>query len=158
MVIINQAKRRLKSMHIDQWQDGYPNEEAVKNDIANKNGFVFLDNDKIIAYAAIIFDGEPTYQQIDGQWVTDNDYVVIHRIAVKDDYTHKGVAKRIFKVAEMKARHRNVPSFRIDTHHDNRFMRNLIRQNGFTLCGIIQVRDGKRLAYEKQISLFSAKK
>ena len=31
-------------------------------------------------------------------------------------------------------------------------MRNLIRKHGFTLCGIVQVRDGKRLAYEKSIS------
>ena len=53
--------------------------------------------------------------------------------------------------AEKMAQKKAVSSFRIDTHHDNRYMRNLIRQFNFTLCGIVQVRDGIRMAYEKII-------
>ena len=35
--IINQAKTYFKNNDIDQWQDGYPNEETIEKDIENKN-------------------------------------------------------------------------------------------------------------------------
>jgi hypothetical protein len=61
------------------------------------------------------------------------------------------MARHALKFAERKARAKGVKWFRIDTHHDNRAMRNLIRDFGFTLCGIVQVRDGMRMAYEKRV-------
>lgn len=152
MTIIHQAKCRLKAQGSDQWQDGYPNEESIFNDIAQKQGYVFIEKDEIVAYAAFVFTPDPYYAQIDGKWLSDNPYVVVHRIAVHDRYTHQGVAKGILQRAEQKAIKKGVTAFRIDTHHNNHFMRNLIRQNGFTLCGIVQVRDGKRLAYEKPLT------
>ncbi len=56
--IINQAKVRLANLGIDQWQSGYPNEESLLNDISNKNGYVVIDKNVVVAYAAIIFDGD----------------------------------------------------------------------------------------------------
>lgn len=152
MNIINQAKVRLANLGIDQWQSGYPNEESLLNDISNKNGYVVVDKNEVVAYAAIIFDGEPTYTHIDGQRLTDQSYVVVHRIAVADDMLRRGVGAYVMQTAERKALRRGVHSFRIDTHFGNRVMRNLIRKHGFTLCGIVQVRDGQRMAYEKVLN------
>lgn len=149
MTIIGQAKRRLNGLGVDQWQDGYPDEAAIRKDIQNKNGHVFTKEGEVVAYAAAVFDRDPYYEHIDGRWLTDNPYVVVHRIAVHDRHTHQGVATDIMKAVERMAVKKGVPSFRIDTHHDNHYMRNMIRSVGFTLCGIVQVRDGIRLAYEK---------
>ena len=33
--IINDAKTHLKSQKIDQWQNGYPNQTQIEQDIAN---------------------------------------------------------------------------------------------------------------------------
>ena len=104
------------------------------------------------AYAAIVFDKDPYYEKIDGKWLSDGEpYVTVHRIAVADKYLGLDLARHILKFAEQKARSKGVQWFRIDTHHDNIPMRNLIRDFGFTLCGIVQVRDGQRLAYEKRV-------
>lgn len=149
MTIIHQAKSRMNALGIDQWQDGYPNEESLLTDIQAKQGYVFIEKNVVVAYAAIVFTDDPYYKNIDGEWLTNDPYVVVHRIAVHDNYTHQGIATHILQTAEKKAAQRGVSSFRIDTHHDNRLMRNMIRKFGFTLCGIVEVRDGKRLAYEK---------
>lgn len=149
--VIEQGKKRLKALGVDQWQEGYPNEESILQDIAQKQGHVFIKGGQIVAYAAIVFERDPFYENINGHWLTDNPYVVVHRIAVSDKHAHQGIAKFIFASAEKMAQKKAVPSFRIDTHHDNRYMRNLIRQFNFTLCGIVQVRDGIRMAYEKII-------
>ena len=151
MTIIGQAKVRMGAQHIDQWQDGYPNEESILSDIRNKQGHVFLKDRQVVAYAAIVSGKDPYYENIDGQWLTNNNYITVHRIAVHDDFLHRGYADHIIRYAEKNAKMQGIPSFRIDTHHDNLFMRNLIRNNGFTYCGIVQVRDGERLAYEKTL-------
>lgn len=152
MTIIEQAKARMGAQHIDQWQDGYPNEEAIIKDIAQQQGHVFLKERQVVAYAAIVSGEDPYYENIDGQWLTNGNYITVHRIAIHNNFLHRGYADHIIHYAEKNAKTQGIPSFRIDTHHDNLFMRNLIRNNGFTYCGIVQVRDGERLAYEKKLS------
>lgn len=152
MPIIEQAKRRMKERGLDQWQDGYPDEAAIRNDIKRHQGHLFMKEGNPAAYAAIVFNKDPYYEKIDGQWLSDGEpYVAVHRIAVADEFLGLGMARHILKYAERKARAKGVRWFRIDTHHDNLPMRNLIRDFGFTFCGVVQVRDGKRMAYEKRV-------
>ena len=152
MKIIEQAKRRMKERGLDQWQDGYPDEAAIRNDKRKHQGHFFLKWHEPAAYAAIVFDKDPYYEKIDGQWLSKGEsYVAVHRIAVADEFLGLGMARHILEYAERKARAKGVKWFRIDTHHDNLPMRNLIRDFGFTFCGVVQVRDGKRMAYEKKV-------
>jgi len=152
MEIIEQAKRRMRKQGLDQWQDGYPNEAALQNDITLHQGHIFQKAGQIVAYAAIVFDPDPYYQKIEGQWLSSGEtYITVHRIAIHEEWLRHGFAQHIIKYAEKKALREGVRWFRIDTHHDNIAMRNMIREAGFTLCGIVQVRDGKRLAYEKRL-------
>ena len=153
MKIIGQAKRRMKELGLDQWQDGYPDEETIRNDKRKHQAVIVKKWFRPAAYAAIVFDKDPYYEKIDGKWLSDGEpYVVVHRLAVADEFLGLDIGWHILKFAERKARAKGVKWFRIDTHHDNVPMRNLIRDFGFTLCGVVQVRDGKRLAYEKQIT------
>ena len=46
----------------------------------------------VIAYGAVVFDGEPAYDAIEGAWLTDGEYVVLHRMAVADGEKGRGVA------------------------------------------------------------------
>jgi GNAT superfamily N-acetyltransferase len=118
-----------------------------------RQGHLFLKRRDPAAYAAIVFDKDPYYEKIDGKWLSDGEpYVAVHRLAVADEFLGLDMARHILQYAEKRARIRNVRWFRIDTHHDNIPMRNLIRDFGFTFCGMVQVRDGKRMAYEKRVA------
>ena len=97
----------------------------------------------IIAYFALLPSPEPTYDYIDGAWLTDEPYGVIHRIASYPDV--HGVFSTIIDFAAA-----CYPHLRIDTHRDNRIMQHVITAAGFTYCGIIWLPDGtERLAYER---------
>ena len=96
MALIDQAKAFLKNKGVDQWQDGYPEEQDIAGDIAAEKGYVLTDGDDMIAYCCIDFGGEPAYEGLKGQWLADGPYVVIHRMAVSDAYKGKGLAKRLF--------------------------------------------------------------
>lgn len=152
MDIIRQAQNRMRERHLDQWQDGYPDEAAILQDIARHQGHLFLKAPHPAAYAAIVYEPDPYYAHIEGQWLSDGEtYITVHRLAIHNDYLGLGYAHHILQYAERTAAHKGVRWFRIDTHHDNLTMRNLVRDAGFTFCGIVQVRDGKRMAYEKRI-------
>lgn len=89
----------------------------------------------VIAYGAVVFDGEPAYDAIDGQWLTDEPYVLVHRIAVADGERGRGVAAEFLHRVEALASERGVKAFRIDTNFDNRTMLRLLERTGFSYCG-----------------------
>lgn len=43
--IVRSAQRSLAELGIDQWQDGYPSEEIIADDIASGEGYVILADD-----------------------------------------------------------------------------------------------------------------
>ena len=61
MEIIKQARAYLKENGVDQWQNGYPDENVILNDILNENSYVLVSEEALIGTAAVIVDGEKTY-------------------------------------------------------------------------------------------------
>ena len=155
MQIIAYAQQYLASLDIDQWQNGYPNEAQILNDINNEESFVVLNEEnKIIATYMFSTRGEANYNSIDGKWLTatKDQYGVIHRIAVAENQTNKGLARKIISACEQKLSEKNIKSMRIDTHNDNKGMQHLVKKLNYTYCGIIIVTDGsERLAFEKLV-------
>ena len=100
MACITDAQSLLKSCGVDQWQDGYPTAEIISGDIERSESYLLTDNGEVIATVVISFAGEPTYTTIEGNWLNDNSYAVIHRLAVKAAHRNKGIAKSIFDQAE----------------------------------------------------------
>ena len=129
--------------NLEQWSaPGFPPEDLLLHDIARGGGFV-IENRGLIAYFALLPSPEPTYDYIDGAWLTDEPYGVIHRIASYPE--EHGIFAAIIDYAAARYAH-----LRIDTHRDNRIMQHLIEKHGFTYCGIIWLEDGTdRLAYER---------
>ena len=127
----------------EQWgAPGFPGDALLLHDIARGGGYV-IEKDSIVAYFALLPSPEPTYSHIDGAWLTDEPYGVIHRIASYPEV--HGIFSAIIDFAAARYSH-----LRIDTHRDNRIMQHLIDTAGFTYCGIIWLEDGtERLAYER---------
>ncbi|MGL4993454.1 MAG: GNAT family N-acetyltransferase [Bacteroidales bacterium] len=149
MLIVKQAQDDFKARGIDQWQNGYPNESVFRNDIESQNSYIYTLDDEIVATAMISFEGESTYDHIDGSWLSDIPYVVIHRIAVKESMKGKNIAGQIISHAKDMAKERGVSSIRIDTHRENLSMQRAVLKVGFIYCGVILLEDGaERLAYQ----------
>lgn len=148
--IIRQAQAQMRAAGSDQWQDGYPAREDIEADIARGAGHVLCrTNGKVIAYGALFFDGEPTYGEIRGAWITSGDYVVLHRLAVADGEKCRGAATEFLRRTASLARRRGTPAFRVDTNFDNRPMLHLMEKEQFVYCGKIRCRNGERMAFEK---------
>jgi ribosomal protein S18 acetylase RimI-like enzyme len=153
MKIMGEAQEYLAKLGIDQWQDGYPQEEVIRGDIAYKESYVMKDKfGEVMATTAFTTRAEPTYNYIEGNWITPNNskYGVIHRLAVGKNSRKLGLAKIIFAACESRLKSRGAVSLRIDTHEDNIGMQSLIKKMGYSYCGVIYLENGdKRLAFEK---------
>ena len=147
--ILQQAILRRKEDGSNQWQDGYPNPAVIQKDIEKGEGFVLVADEAIVGYSAVIINDEPAYEQIEGNWLTNDDFVVIHRIAISEKYLGKGLAKMIIKYIEDFALSNNIYSIKADTNFDNITMMKIFESSGYTLCGEVYFRGSSRKAYEK---------
>lgn len=149
MNMINTAKRHLKEQGIDQWQNGYPDEVCIHRDIAAQKGYFISDETQFLGYLCIDFDGEPAYDNLNGAWISDGQYVVVHRLALSDQSRGKGISSTVFQLVEQYALEKGIHAFRVDTDAGNQKMQHILRKNGFTYCGTIWFDNSEKIAFEK---------
>jgi uncharacterized protein YndB with AHSA1/START domain/GNAT superfamily N-acetyltransferase len=149
--ILQGAIERRKIDGSTQWQDGYPNEDVVRIDIDKGVGYVLTDGKAIVGYTAIIFNDEPAYEDLNGTWLSNGDFVVVHRLAISDEYIGKGLAQKIMQFAEHVAIENNTFSIKVDTNFDNIPMLKIFEKLGYTYCGEVSFRGSLRKAFEKEL-------
>lgn len=118
----------------NQWGDNRPTEEAVLEDIKSSKMYVIEENTEILGLFSLQ-DFDYDYVNIDGKWLNDEKYIVIHKVASSGN--KKGIFSEIINYVSSKTK-----NIRIDTHEDNKVMQKLLVDNGFTYCGVIFI-EGK---------------
>lgn len=150
--IMNEAKQYFKQHHIPQWQNenGYPNEKDVQWDMHKGGSWVVKENADILGYSFIDVYNDPNYAYIEGKWLNNEPYVVIHRTCVKSAYKGRNIASLFVKKAEEICKEKKIYNIRVDTHEKNIAMQHMLEKNGFVKVGTIYVEDGSpRFAYQK---------
>ena len=111
----------------NQWTEGYPAEELIREDIAHGDCFVCLSEGRTVATFVLRSGVDPTYTVIyDGQWPDNRPYATIHRIASSGD--RHGIFHHIIRFALTR-----YDTLRIDTHQGQRAHAPCYRQRGFHL-------------------------
>lgn len=150
--ILQHAIARRKNDGSNQWQDGYPNPEVIANDINSGIGYVLNIGAEIVGYVAILINDEPEYSNLEGQWLSNGDFIVFHRMAIAEKWVGKGLAKDLFFHIEGFARNHGINSIKADTNFDNNPMLKLFEKMGYKYCGEVYFRGSPRKAYEKLLS------
>ena len=151
--ILQDAIQRRKADGSNQWQDGYPNPAVVNADIEKEAGYVLLEEDKIIGYVSIMINDEPEYARLQGEWLTNGDFVLFHRVAIAASHLGKGLAQELFYRIEDFAKEKGIRSIKADTNFDNFAMLRIFDKLGYTYCGQVTFRGSPRKAFEKVISI-----
>ena len=148
MGIYQEAREYMKETgNPDQWGDRHPPQELIEKDIHEGKSYVCLDgnkNDEIVAVFYFNVEEEQDYGKIDGSWLNDKPYGVIHRIA-RGKY---GKGRGAFCIEWCFSQY---PNIRIDTHKDNKIMLELLKKLGYEYCGIIWLTTtgDERMAFQK---------
>ena len=147
LAIYAYARQKMKENgNPNQWIT-YPKREILENDLALDRSYVLTDGERVCGTFVFFVGNDPTYDVIEGTWLNDDPYGVIHRIA--SDGTNKGILHEAVAFAK-----RFTGNLRIDTHADNVVMQNALQKEGFSKAGIIYVKDdtsdhSPRIAYQK---------
>jgi hypothetical protein len=137
--------RRFMAAHGNetQWGQSYPEEMLLRQDIAREKLYVIRDEGGIHGVFYFAIEADPTYAVIEqGQWHSQKQYGVIHRIAGDGS---GGILRAAVEFASGQIKY-----LRIDTHEDNYVMQKALEKRGFSKCGTIYVEDGSpRIAYDR---------
>ena len=110
LALLDDARAKMvASGNPDQWKPGYPPQQTIEKDLAAEVGYMVEDAGVPVGYFAFVPSPEPTYAEIDGAWLDDEPYYVLHRIASKEG-AH-GVLAAVMEYAISVS-----PRLRIDTH------------------------------------------
>ena len=132
-----------------QWGENHPPQHIIEEDIAAELSYV-CETDYCEVVAVFYFDTtpDPTYAKIDGAWINDEPYGVVHRIARTKKAQAKGAGAFCLDWCFSQ-----IPNIRIDTHRANAPMLKLLDNLGYKYCGVICLdipgADGERLSFQK---------
>jgi len=147
--ILQKAIQRRRDDGSNQWQNGYPNKDTVASDIERGIGYLLTLNGQIIAYCAILINDEPAYDHIEGNWLSTSHFLVVHRVAVAEEFLGKGWIKVLFRQIEELAARLKIGSVKVDTNYDNHAMLSVLEKGGYAYCGQVYFSGSPRKAFEK---------
>lgn len=156
MSVIKDGKEFLKQQGINQWQHGSPGCSDVENDIKQETSYVYELDGKIVATAMLnTYDAD--YEKYPTLWTKCNNYLVVHRLAIKKECRSQGVSHKFMNDIILFAKENSVEYIRIDTHKDNVIIRKYLSKNNFKELDEIKLSmknsldDKERIAYELKI-------
>lgn len=154
MKVIRDAQATLKADGVDQWQDGFPNEKVILEDMSVRSAFVILVDEIVSGFFVLAFGIEPDYvNPVRGAFKSDEPYAAIHRTAFSKECKGLGLSGFMFQSAFEEIKKAGVNYARIDTHHDNKRMRHIIAREGFEETAVIVLSSNgdERVAAEKKL-------
>ncbi len=154
MELFAEARATIGALGIDQWQDGYPNEQVVMEDIMLGRSYC-MEQDGQLWGTFVLVPEEPCYDCItQGRWRSnEEDYIAIHRVAVAVAKRGQGLPGMMMSYAADCAVVLGRCALRIDTHRGNVVMRRMLEKQGFQHCGTIYLQNGDpRVAYERLLT------
>lgn len=150
--IYRKAQKFMERNGNPQWGKGFPAKDDILGGILGGCIFTVIADGEVAAVFSVV-DYDRDYDEIDGKWLTEGNYLAVHRVAVAEKFRGQGAAKYVIKAASEIAHSRGRKSLRFDTHEKNIPMLTLLTSQGFAKCGTIRLLrdDTVRVAFEKTI-------
>ena len=147
--ILREGRAFQQEQGFTQWTDEYPTPALIESDIREQQGYLFKIDGEAAGYMYLSFDGDQTYPSIEGQWLSDIPYAVVHRIAFSRRFAGRGLSTAAFGEIQKLCEKKGFRSIRIDTDKKNQRMQHVLEKNGFKFCGYVLFDGDKKWAYEK---------
>ena len=93
--ITEDAKRQLRGLGLDQWQNFPPTAQDTAAHFARGELYVVREGN-MIAGTFVLVPCEPAYDRIEGAWLQSGRYVALHRVAVSPISAAAGWLQRFF--------------------------------------------------------------
>ncbi len=134
IAILKRCNHKLLSQEIYQWDDQYPSQELIENNIISKSLFVYRNDGHIISGITLDDKQPPSYSKI--TWGTvDANPLLIHRTFVDPDFQGQGLGQAMMNFAESYAPLHDFNCIRADVHKHNLSALALFQKRDYKVCG-----------------------
>ncbi len=134
IAILKRCNQRLLSQGIYQWDEQYPSQELIENNIAAQSLFVYHKDNKIVSGITLDDKQPPSYSNITWETVDANP-LLIHRTFVDPDFQGQGLGQAMMSFAESYALEYGFNCIRADVHKQNLAALALFQKRGYKVCG-----------------------
>ena len=131
---------------IDQWDETYPNDEIIIEDLNVGTYYVAQMNETIIGGINIDKNQDDTYLSLDWKDKSDS-FLVVHRLGVKEEFWNKKIGKDLMLFTEKLVIEKGLKSIRLDTYSGNPKAMEFYRRIGYTELGTIDLKPDKDKYY-----------
>lgn len=141
----------LKEDGVDQWQGQYVPSFKDVDEHLGVDLYVLEYHKRIVSTACLVEGIDEDYENINGKWNTSIPYISIHKVATSNEYKKQSFGRKMMSYIENFAKRKRM-DLRIDTHKDNKKMRNFIISCGYKYTGEVVLQgELERLAYDKKV-------
>jgi len=152
-IIIGIFKDAINVMHdnnIYQWDEIYPTNIILEQDILKNQMYVGIENGTIVS--VVVVNNEFDEQYKNGSWKYDNErFAVIHRLCVNPIYKNQKLGKNTMIVIEDLLKKEGIQAIRLDTFSQNPYALKLYETLGYEKVGETNWRKGLFYLFEKKL-------
>ena len=142
MLMYKSCVEGMLANNIDQWDESYPNKDIIMQDLIAQTYFIVIEHNIIIAGINIDQNQDKTYLPL--EWKDKkNQFLVVHRLAVKEFFWGKGIGKSLMIFTEKLAIKKGLNSIRLDTYSGNPKAMNFYKRIGYNEVGTINLKPNK---------------
>lgn len=146
-----EGSNSLKEDGVDQWQDNYIPSFKDIDEHLGIDLYVLEYHKSVVSTVCLVEGIDEDYENIKGKWNTSIPYISIHKVATSNEYKKQSFAKKMMRYVENFAKRKKM-DLRIDTHKDNKKMRNFILSCSYKYAGEVVLQgELERLAYDKKV-------
>jgi GNAT superfamily N-acetyltransferase len=148
--IYKNAINRMEKNNILQWDDLYPNEVILKDDILKEQMFLGEINNKIVSVVVLNKNYDEEYKN--GNWnYKDLPFAVVHRLCVNPDFQNKGIGNNTMLSIEKLLKKDGIETIRLDAFSLNPYALSMYEKLGYKKVGEVNWIKGLFYLYEKKI-------
>lgn len=148
--LVQNAVNTMIQQNILQWDEIYPNEEVLRQDIEKKQLYVGIYDKQVAVLYVINQEYEEEYKN--GNWkYEDKSFCVIHRLCVNPIFQNRGIGRTTMQYIEKEVSSMGFQAIRLDAFTGNPFALKLYDNLGYSRVGYADWRKGRFYLMEKYL-------
>jgi ribosomal protein S18 acetylase RimI-like enzyme len=149
MGLISSCVEDMERRGIHQWDEIYPDEKTIRNDIDKKQLYLLEEDNQICGIIVLNELQEPQYKSVG--WKFGGKTLVVHRLAIRPAYQRKGMATKLMEFAYSYAIKRDYKTIRLDAFIQNPASVGLYEKLGYRKAGEVTFRKGDFYCFEMSV-------
>jgi ribosomal protein S18 acetylase RimI-like enzyme len=146
MNLIRSCTHHMEAQEIHQWDEIYPDEGTIKNDIGKQQLYLLEEAMHICGIIALNENQQPEYKNV--SWKFPGKTLVVHRLAIEPSCQRKGYARMLMQFAQKIAKEEHYENIRLDAFIHNPTAVALYEKLGYRKAGTVTFRKGDFFCFE----------